>query len=104
MSVSQLLRLLALSMMFVACCSGVWLADLCVNASGKGGCFTTLSSAVASAASGDVIRVARGIYREDVVILTPLSLLDEGAENTIIHFPGDKTTFSSATDSIFFRL
>jgi len=63
-------------------------ADLCVDASGKGGCTATIGAAVAAAAPNDVIRVARGSYHEDVVIGKPLSLLGDGPENTIIDATG----------------
>ena len=63
-------------------------ADLCVDASGKGGCSTTIGAAVASAVPNDVIRVASGIYHEDVVIGIPLSLLGKSPENTIIDATG----------------
>lgn len=69
-------------------CTSVQAADLCVDASGKGGCMTTIGAAVAAAAPNDVIRVARGIYHEDVVIGKPLSLLGQSPENTIIDATG----------------
>ncbi len=88
MIASRFLRPLGLGVLLVVGCSAVWAADLCVDASGKNGCFKTINSAVASAASGDVIRVAKGIYHEDVVIGIPLSLLGESSENTIIDATG----------------
>ena len=68
--------------------ASVQAADLCVDASGKGGCSTTIGAAVAAAAPNDVIRVAKGTYHEDVVIGKPLSLLGESPENTIIDATG----------------
>ena len=62
--------------------------ERCVDASGKGGCSTTIGAAVAAAAPNDVIRVAKGTYHEDVVIGKPLSLLGESPENTIIDATG----------------
>lgn len=88
MRISQLVRPLLLGAMLLFGRSGVKAADLCVNASGKGGCFAAISAAVASAAGGDVIHVARGVYHEDVVIGIPLSLLGESSENTIIDATG----------------
>ena len=41
-------------------CSGVQAADLCVEASGKGGCSKTIGAAVAAATPNDVIRVGKG--------------------------------------------
>jgi parallel beta-helix repeat protein len=62
--------------------------DLCVSASGKGGCLTTISAAVAAAAPFDVIHVASGTYHEDVVIPKSLSLIGESRDNTIIDATG----------------
>lgn len=69
-------------------CANVQAADLCVDASGKGGCSTTIGAAVAAAAPHDVIHVAKGTYHEDVVIGKSLSLLGENPENTIIDATG----------------
>ena len=69
-------------------CSNVQAADRCVDASGKGGCATTIGAAVAAAAPNDVIRVASGSYHEDVVIGKSLSLLGQSPENTIIDATG----------------
>ncbi len=62
--------------------------DRCVDPSGKGGCFVTINGAVTAASAGDVIRVSKGTYHEDVVINKPLSLLGESSENTIIDAHG----------------
>jgi parallel beta-helix repeat protein len=59
-------------------------ATLCVNPSGKGGCFSMISAAVAAANPGDTIQVAQGKYFEDVVIDKPLSLIGANSANTII--------------------
>jgi parallel beta-helix repeat protein len=69
-------------------CSNVHAAERCVDASGKGGCSTTIGAAVAAAAPNDVIRVASGFYHEDVVIGKPLSLLGQSPENTVIDATG----------------
>ena len=50
-------------------------ATLCVNPNGYGGCYTTISAAVAAAAANDVIDVGPGTYRESVLITQPLSLV-----------------------------
>ena len=63
-------------------------ATLCVEPSGRGGCTTTISAAVAAAGAGDVVRVGKGVYHEDVIIQKPLSLLGENANNTIIDATG----------------
>jgi parallel beta-helix repeat protein len=69
-------------------CSIASAADWCVDASGKGGCLTTIGAAVAAAAPSDVIHVGRGTYHEDVVIDKPLSLLGDGCEGTTIDATG----------------
>jgi hypothetical protein len=61
---------------------------LCVKQSGKGGCFKTISLAVAAAAPNDTINVASGIYQEDVVIGKPLSLIGAGEEDSVIDATG----------------
>jgi parallel beta-helix repeat protein len=50
-------------------------ATLCVNPNGSGGCYTTISAAVAAAAVNDIIDVGPGTYRETVLITKPLSLV-----------------------------
>jgi parallel beta-helix repeat protein len=77
-------RFLTVTGSFILVCSNVYAAELCVDASGKDGCSTTIGAAVAAAAPNDVIRVASGTYHEDVVIGKPLSLLGQSPENTII--------------------
>jgi parallel beta-helix repeat protein len=77
-------RFLTVTGSFILVCSNVYAAELCVDASGNGGCSTTIAAAVAAAAPNDVIRVASGTYHEDVVIGKPLSLLGQSPENTII--------------------
>jgi parallel beta-helix repeat protein len=77
-------RFLTVSGLFILVCSNVHAADLCVDASGKNGCSTTIGAAVTAAAPNDVIRVASGTYHEDVVIGKPLSLLGQSRENTVI--------------------
>ena len=85
---STIRRSLAIAALIVLAGSSARAADLCVDSSGKGGCSKTIGAAVAAAAPNDVIRVASGTYREDVVIAIPLSLLGQGQENTIIDATG----------------
>ena len=81
-------RFLTFTGLLLLVCSNVHAAERCVDASGKGGCSTTIGAAVAAAAPNDVIRVARGFYHEDVVIGKPLSLLGQSPENTVIDATG----------------
>jgi hypothetical protein len=70
------------------CVSGcVHGAQLCVDAH-KTGCYATIGAAVAGAASGDVIEVAAGVYREYIEISKPVSLVSENAGNAIIDATG----------------
>ncbi len=57
---------------------------LCVNPAGSSGCYKTIQAAVNAASNSDVINVAAGTYKEDVVIGKPLSLLGAGAALSII--------------------
>jgi nitrous oxidase accessory protein NosD len=50
-------------------------ATLCVQPSGKGGCKSTISAAVAAASAGDIIQVYQGTYNEEVTITQSLSLV-----------------------------
>jgi hypothetical protein len=61
-------------------------ATLCVG--GAPGCYQTIGAAVAAATSGDTINVAQGVYHENVVIGTPLSLVGKNPANTIIDASG----------------
>jgi hypothetical protein len=58
---------------------------ICVNPAGSNGCFAKIQAAVNAAAANDVINVAPGKYKEDVVIGKPLSLLGAGADRTTIN-------------------
>jgi len=69
-------------------CPAAFSAAWCVNPHRHSVCKSTIAEAVAAASPGDTIHVARGIYREDVVILKPLSLIGEGRYTTIIDATG----------------
>ena len=61
---------------------------LCVHANGSGGCFKTISAAIAVAAPNDTIKVGSGTYTEDVVIGMPLSIIGAGPNVSIIDATG----------------
>src|ERR1700759_4166484 len=60
----------------------------CVNPAGKGGCFSTITDAVAATSPGGTITVAPGTYKETVVIGKRLSLIGANSYNTIIDATG----------------
>jgi parallel beta-helix repeat protein len=66
-------------------------AVLCVGAK-QPGCFSTITAAIAAANPGDTVQVASGMYREQVVINKPLSLIGADTANTIIDAGGSNTT------------
>ncbi len=61
---------------------------LCVNPSSSHGCYGKIQSAVNAASNNDVIDVAPGTYKEDVVIWKPLSLIGAGCDRSIIDASG----------------
>ena len=63
-------------------------ATLFVNPGGTGGCFPTISAAVAAASPNDTVKVAAGTYAEDVVIGKALSLVGASRSTTIIDATG----------------
>jgi hypothetical protein len=56
----------------------------CVNPGGTNGCKATIGAAVALATAYDIINVAPGTYKEEVVIGIPLSLLGAGPNRAVI--------------------
>jgi len=63
-------------------------ATLCVNPGGTSHCYASITAAVAAAAPRDIIKVAPGTYKEDVIIGKPLSLLGANHGNTFIDATG----------------
>ena len=61
---------------------------LCVNPAGSGGCYSKIQTAVDNASANDVIYVARGTYKEGVIIGIPLSLIGADADQTVIDATG----------------
>jgi hypothetical protein len=74
------------------CCAAVLAAvgqaaaagTLCVNPAGSHDCFSSIQAAVNHASANDVINVAAGTYKEEVVIGIPLAILGAGANLSII--------------------
>jgi Right handed beta helix region len=69
-------------------CQSAGAATPCVDPSGKGGCHTTIGTAVAAASAGGTIQIGPGKYFEDIVIGIPLSLIGADRSNTIIDATG----------------
>ena len=67
-----------------ATCGRAEAATLCVNHAGSGSCFSSIGAAVAAASPNDTIRVADGIYKEDVIIDKSLTLMGTKQKRTII--------------------
>ncbi len=61
-------------------------ATLCVNPQGSHGCYQKIQTAVSKASKNDVIKIAAGVYGEDVTIGKGLSL--EGDDDAIIDATG----------------
>jgi nitrous oxidase accessory protein NosD len=79
---------LSLGAMLFVSSSAAQAANLCVNPAGSGGCYAAIGTAVAAPGADNVIRVAKGVYHENVVITKSLALLGEGSENTTIDATG----------------
>jgi parallel beta-helix repeat protein len=63
-------------------------ATVCVNPAGTNGCLSTIQAAVTAASPNDTVQVAKGTYKEIVVIDKSLSLVGAGSKNTIIEAAG----------------
>jgi Right handed beta helix region len=85
-------RAFAVATLFAGMCQSAAAATLCVNPSGKSGCYSMIGAAVMKARADyildgtiDTINVAAGTYMEDVIIRTPLSLVGAGRGQSIIN-------------------
>jgi hypothetical protein len=90
------MRLVRFHPLLITCCAVLLAAfsqngaatTLCVNPGGTHGCYAKIQMAVSHASPNDVINVAAGTYKEDVVIGIPLSLIGAGADNSVIDATG----------------
>lgn len=81
-------RFFALAVLIAGLCRPGAAATLYVSPGGASGHYTTIGAAVNAAAAGDTIDVAPGVYDEDVVIGTPVSLTGAGRGRSIINAAG----------------
>jgi hypothetical protein len=80
----------------VVCCTALLVTapqailanTLCVKPGGGSGCYAKIQLAVNAAAMNDVIKVAAGVYKEDVVVGKSLSLIGAAAGSSIIDATG----------------
>jgi nitrous oxidase accessory protein NosD len=63
-------------------------ATLCVNPGGTGGCKKTISAAVTAAFAGDIIQVASGTYKENVILMKSVSLVAGDHQKPVIDAQG----------------
>jgi Right handed beta helix region len=84
--------LLVIAALIAGMCQSTAAATLCVNPGGTSGCYSTIGAAVTQARMDyidhgtiDTINVGPGTYKEDVIILTPLSLVGAGPGQSIIN-------------------
>jgi hypothetical protein len=89
------MRAFAVAVLIVGTCLSATSATLCVNPGGTPGCYSMIGAAVMKAYADftldgtiDTINVAPGIYMEDVIIRTPLSLVGAGRGQSIINAIG----------------
>lgn len=87
--------LLVIATLIAGICQSATAATLCVNPGGMSGCYSMIGAAVMRASADynldgtiDTINVAPGIYMEDVIIQTPLSLVGAGRGQSIINAVG----------------
>jgi parallel beta-helix repeat protein len=76
------------AVLFVAFSQTATAKTLCVTSGGSMACYAKIQLAVNAASNNDLINVAPGTYKEDVVIGKPLSLIGAGAERSVIDATG----------------
>ena len=87
--------LLVITALTAGICQSATAATLCVNPGGTSGCYSKIGDAVMQARMDylnngtiDTINVAPGTYKEDVIILSPLSLVGAGSGKSVINAVG----------------
>jgi parallel beta-helix repeat protein len=86
--IKRLLNKTLMGVCAIGICQVTFGANLCVNPRGNSGCKSSISAAVTAASPGDTIHVARGFYKDDVVITKSLSLIGDDRQTTIIDATG----------------
>jgi nitrous oxidase accessory protein NosD len=82
------IRCFVLAALIAGLCQAAAAANLYVKPGGAPGQYATIGAAVSQAAAGDTIYVAPGVYQEDVIIGTSLSLVGAGRGRSIINAAG----------------
>jgi len=67
---------------------------LCVNPGGTGGCYSSISAAVAAASAYDTISVQAGTYSEDVIVNKPVSIVGVNRASAIVDASGQANGFN----------
>ena len=80
--------MISASAVFFCGSTGLMAANLCVNPGGTGGCKATISAAVMAASAGDIITVASGTYKEDVILHKSVSLVAGDHQKPVIDATG----------------
>jgi parallel beta-helix repeat protein len=81
-------QLVICALMFAALSQTAAANTLCVVPKGSNLCYAKIQLAVNAASNNDLINVAPGTYKEDVVIGKPLSLIGSGAGSSVIDATG----------------
>jgi hypothetical protein len=74
----------ACALVLLGLCQVANAKTLCVNPSGKHGCYSTISDALSHAAANDTIHVGPGTYNEEVDVAFPVSIIGAGSNSTVI--------------------
>jgi hypothetical protein len=76
------------AVLFVVFSQSATAKTLCVTPGGSNLCYSKIQSAVNAASNNDLINVAGGTYKEEVLIGKPLSMIGAGADRSVIDATG----------------
>jgi hypothetical protein len=80
--------MLCCGVVYAAVCQVATAGTLCVNPAGSQDCYSSIQAAVNHASANDLINVAAGTYKEEVVIGIPVSIIGAGASASTIDATG----------------